>query len=214
MRGPVSKTRSAVLAFMAALAVVPAAAGAASLRVGTAALVSPGWTRIAGHYAGLDGIGAEPVFRAIARCRDHTADARVLDGVVQHVDAADGAVWLDVPGTPERLAPTTAACAAPELAVEMLVGPTVVASAPVTTDETVEAFAPVEPPPVERSQRKVALKGDKYGAGGADKRTETGLEWALDSRVSLQLNYERTSQSPMMPFDHDNGILTRVRIGF
>jgi hypothetical protein len=210
----VHKTRSAVFAMMAALAAVPVSARAASLRVGTPALVAPGWTRIAGHYAGLDGITAEPVFRAIARCRDHTADARILDGVVQHVDAGDGAVWLDVPGTPDRLAPSTPACAAPELAVEMLVGPDVVASAPVATNETATTFVPVEPPPVARAQRKVALKGGKYGAGGADKRTEAGVEWALDSRVSLQLNYERTSQSPMMPFDHDNGILTRVRIGF
>ncbi len=96
----------------------------------------------------------------------------------------------------------------------MLIGPDVVASAPVVTNETATTFVPVEPPPVARAQRKVALKGGKYGAGGADKRTEAGVEWALDSRVSLQLNYERTSQSPMMPFDHDNGILTRVRIGF
>jgi hypothetical protein len=199
---------------MAALAAGPVSARAASLRVGTPALVAPGWTRIAGHFAGLDGVSAEPVFRAIARCRDHAAEALVLDGVVQHVDAGDGAVWLDVPGTPDRLAPATAACAAPELAVEMLVGSDVVASAPVTTNETAAAFVPIEPPPVARAQRKVLLKGDKYGAGGADKRTEAGVEWALDSRVSLQLNYERTSQSPMMPFDHDNGILTRVRIGF
>src|SRR5262245_13833151 len=214
MRGPVFNTRSAVLAFVAALAAVPASARAASLRVGTPALVAPGWTRIAGHYAGLDGISVEPVFRAIARCGDRAADTRVLDGVVQHVDRADGAVWLDVPGTPDRLAGTTAACTTPELAVEMLVGPDVVASAPVTANETGAPFVPVEPPPVAPSQRKLVLKGDKYGAGGADKRTEAGLEWALDSRVSLQLNYERTSQSPMMPFDHDNGILTRVRIGF
>jgi hypothetical protein len=199
---------------MAALAAVPVSARAASLRIGTPALVAPGWTRIAGHYAGLDGITVDPVFRAIARCGDHGADTRALDGVVQHIDAADGTVWLDVPGTPDRLAQTTPACATPELAVEMLVGSAVVASAPVTINETATTFVPVEPPPVERSQRKVALKGDKYGAGGADKRTEAGLEWALDSRVSLQLNYERTSQSPMMPFDHDNGILTRVRIGF
>jgi hypothetical protein len=73
---------------------------------------------------------------------------------------------------------------------------------------------PVEPPPSHARSARSLLKGGKYGAGGADKRTEAGVEWALDSRVSLQLNYERTSQSPMMPFDHDNGILTRVRIGF
>jgi len=115
---------------MAALAAGPVSARAASLRVGTPALVAQGWTRIAGHFAGLDGVSAEPVFRAIARCRDHAAEALVLDGVVQHVDAGDGAVWLDVPGTPDRLAPATAACAAPELAVEMLVGSDVVASFP------------------------------------------------------------------------------------
>ena len=40
------------------------------------------------------------------------------------------------------------------------------------------------------------------------------MVWSLDSRMSVQLNYERTSQAPMMPFDHDNGILAHFRVGF
>jgi hypothetical protein len=55
--------------------------------------------------------------------------------------------------------------------------------------------------------------GQKYRAPFS-RRTEAGIAWLLDSRVSIHLNYERTTQAPMMPFDHDDGILTRLRIGF
>ena len=35
-----------------------------------------------------------------------------------------------------------------------------------------------------------------------------------DSHVSVQLNYERTAEPPMMSYDHDDGFLTRLRVGF
>ena len=60
---------------------------------------------------------------------------------------------------------------------------------------------------------RFSLKGQKYAARFGH-RTEAGISWALDSRLSIQLNYERTAQAPMMRFDHDDGILTRLRVGF
>ena len=100
--------------------------------------------------------------------------------------------------------------------MEMLVGATVVARVPVAKPDTVARVQPAylgPPPPPATSTRRLSVKGQKYGLPGS-KRTEAGVEWALDSRVSVQLNYERTSQPPMMAFDHDDGILTRLRIGF
>jgi len=70
------------------------------------------------------------------------------------------------------------------------------------------------PPPLPaQPARSVSVAGQKYGAPlGA--RTEAGVEWKLDSHVSIQLNYERTAQAPMMPSDHDDGLLTRLRVKF
>jgi len=71
------------------------------------------------------------------------------------------------------------------------------------------------PPRLAPPTRRLSLSGQKYGTPFAfSKRTEAGVTWVLDSRVSIQLNYERTSQVPMMPFDHDDGIMTRLRVGF
>ena len=73
--------------------------------------------------------------------------------------------------------------------------------------------SPASPPAPAPPARRFRLNGEKYRAPLTG-RTEAGVEWALDSRVSIQLNYERTAEAPMMPFDHDNGILTRLRIRF
>jgi len=71
------------------------------------------------------------------------------------------------------------------------------------------------PPTLAPPAHRLSLTGQKYATPFVfSRRTEAGVTWALDSRVSIQLNYERTSQAPMMPFDHDNGIMTRLRVGF
>ena len=204
------------LALAGAMACAASSGAATGLTVAPPVAVAPGWTRIAGRYTGVEGIAVEPVFRAVARCAGRE-DVRVVDGVVQHVARNEGAVWLDVPTTPERLARATPACGTPELVVEMRVGAELVAMAPVPPPvEEARRTAPVVDvaEPVRRSRSPLRLKGDKYGSARFGKRTEAGVEWTLDSRVSIQLNYERTSQSPMSRFDHDDGILTRVRIGF
>ena len=71
------------------------------------------------------------------------------------------------------------------------------------------------PPTLAPPARRLSLSGQKYGTPFTfSRRSEAGVTWALDSRLSIQLNYERTSQAPMMPFDHDDGIMTRLRVGF
>jgi len=71
------------------------------------------------------------------------------------------------------------------------------------------------PPTLAPHARRLSLSGQKYGTPFTfSRRSEAGVTWALDSRLSIQLNYERTSQAPMMPFDHDDGIMTRLRVGF
>ena len=184
---------------------------AAWLTIAPPVEVASGWTRITGRYASL---GAEPEFRATARCAG--GDERVLDCPV-HSRREDGTVWIDLPGTPGRLEAPGSQCAVPQLSIEMLVGSTVVASAPIARREgaasALNPAALAPPPPPVRTASRLHVGGQKFGAPSG-KRTEAGVSWALDSHVSLQLNYQRTSEPPMMALDHEDGILTRLRVGF
>ena len=45
-------------------------------------------------------------------------------------------------------------------------------------------------------------------------RSEAGLSWSLGGGVVLQLHYERGAYAPMMRQDHDDGILTRLKLSF
>ena len=45
-------------------------------------------------------------------------------------------------------------------------------------------------------------------------RSEAGVAWSLGGGLSLQLHYERGAYAPMMRQDHDDGILTRLKLSF
>lgn len=186
-------------------------AEAAWLAIAPPVEVARGWTRIGGRYSS---VGTEPQFRATARCGN--GDVQVLDSPVQS-RRDDRAVWLDLPGTPERFQTPGARCATPTLAIEMVVADTVVASAPIARPEvvtsTLNPAALEAPPQPAKTPSRFALTGQKFAAPSG-KRTEAGVSWALDSHVSLQLNVQRTAEPPMMAADHDDGILTRLRVGF
>ncbi len=192
--------------------VVPRA-DAASLSVEAPVPVAEGWTRAVGHY---DSGGDEPMFQAVARCASNPGEAHVLYSIV-HLAPAAGILWLDLPGTPQRLVPADVPCDTAELSVEMVVGARVVARAVLPQHEAMVRLRPaaLEPPaPDAPSQpNRLRLNGQKY-ASPVGRRTEAGLALSLDSHVSIQLNYARTAQVPMMPYANDNGILARLRFGF
>src|SRR5438445_384825 len=54
-------------------------------------------------------------------------------------------------------------------------------------------------------------RGDRRRPVASGRRTD---RWALSDRVTLNLTYERTAYAPMMPHDHDDGILTGLKLGF
>jgi hypothetical protein len=186
---------------------------AAKLTVGPPVLVA----RMEPHRGSLRGAGRgrrrAGVPRRRALCAGDAAD-QVVDGVVQHLARPRERSG----STSRRPRPARAGDGRLRHAQardrDARVGAKVVAVAPVPSSETVTASrrstsatgAPSSvgaPPEGRQVRRRAARQAD--GGGG---------QWALDSRVSIQLNYERTSQAPMMSFDHDDGILTRVRIGF
>ena len=183
---------------------------AASVSVGAPVPVAEGWTRAAGHY---ESQAATPTFQAVARCG---SDTYVLYSIV-HLAPAEGLLWLDLPGTPERLVSADVPCAMPELWLEMVVDAKIVASAPLPHHDALTsvpraALEPVAAPPPAPPSR-LHLNGQKY-LSPIGRRTEAGVALSVDSHLSLQLNYARTAQVPLMPYANDNGILARLRFGF
>lgn len=77
-------------------------------------------------------------------------------------------------------------------------------------DPTCVAVAPPEPPRPAPWLRVGGLKqrGPKLN------RSEAGITLALSEHLALQVHYERTAHAPMMHDDHDDGILTRLRLTF
>ena len=66
------------------------------------------------------------------------------------------------------------------------------------------------PPP---SSSRVQLRGQKWSAPQLQ-RSEAGIAWSPRPRVTLELNYERSALGPTMRHDHDDGIFTRLELGF
>jgi hypothetical protein len=195
----------------ATVMVVPGAQ-AVSLSMGAPVQVAAGWMRTAGYY---DSGAAEPTFQVVARCGPGSSDVHVLYSI--SVAPEEGTLWLDLPGTPNRLGPADVACEAPELSLEMIVDTKVVASTALPRREggaTSLPAATLEPAlPLPASKRRLRLNGEKY-ASPVGARTEAGVALSLGSHMSIQLNYARTAQVPMMGYANDNGILARLRFGF
>lgn len=196
----------------AATVMVVPGARATSLRMGEPVPVADGWMRAAGHY---DSGASEPTFQLVARCGAGASDVHVLHSI--HLVPDQGTLWLDLPGTADRLGPRDAACKTPELALEMVVDTQVVASAPLprrvrrATSGRAETQQEAIADPA--AKNRFRLSGQKY-ASPVGSRSEAGVAMSLGSHFSVQLNYARTAQVPMMGYSSDNGILARLRIGF
>jgi len=60
---------------------------------------------------------------------------------------------------------------------------------------------------------RMSVRGQKL-AGRPMNRSEAGLSWALGRHLAVELNYARNAFPPMMPNDHDDGLITRLKLGF
>jgi hypothetical protein len=69
------------------------------------------------------------------------------------------------------------------------------------------------PSPSPRTMPHLGLVGRRL-RGPQTGMSEAGITFAFGKRVTLDLSYERTSYAPLMPHDHDDGILTALKIGF
>src|SRR4029453_2170396 len=195
----------------AMVVVVAADTQAVSLSMGAPVQVADGWMRATGHY---DSGAAKPTFQVVARCGSASSDAQVLHDV--RVVPEEGVLRVDLPGTPDRPGAADYVCEAPELSLEMIVDTMVVASAPLPRREggsTSLAATTPKPAAVPEPESRFRLNGQKY-TSPVGSRSEAGVAMSLGAHVSIQLNYARTAQVPMMGYSSDNGILARLRFGF
>jgi hypothetical protein len=72
---------------------------------------------------------------------------------------------------------------------------------------------PPPPPEPVRPPSRLGVVGQKYAAPQT-RMSQAGLAWSLTERLSLLLSYERTAYAPTMSRDHDNGVLTGLRLAF
>ena len=77
------------------------------------------------------------------------------------------------------------------------------------TIDSADSFSP----PATPSSSRVQLRGQKWSAPQLQ-RSEAGIAWSPRTRVTLELNYERSALGPTMRHDHDDGIFTRLKLGF
>jgi hypothetical protein len=61
--------------------------------------------------------------------------------------------------------------------------------------------------------RRFGVIGEKY-RGPQTRMSAAGVTWSFTKRVMLELTYERTGYAPIMPVDHDDGIMTGIKINF
>ncbi len=200
--------KALVLAALAAAAPAQAEA-AATLAVTGVDRSHPGVVQIAVRYRG----GRSPSFRLTPNCRAAAPGEWVVAATVSVVPARRRAV-LELRDALGSLTDRRLPCQARALKVEMLDGGRVVASAQVPFDiPGPRALTAAPPPPLEPLAPRLGLVGLKLRAPQT-RTSEAGLTWALSDRVTLNLTYERTAYAPMMPHDHDDGILTGVKLGF
>jgi len=197
-----------IVGLVVALGMLATRAPAATVSVDTVERPGPGSLRIGVRWAG----NGAPAFRLVPVCRAPDRADRVVVATVTVVAARmrailethDELAWLvDRP------------CRATGLAVEMLRGRDVVARAdvPLALPAPREFVAPPPPPPLAREPSRLGVAGVKFKAPQT-RMSQAAVTWSLTDRVSFQLSYERTAYAPTMAKDHDDGILTGLKLKF
>jgi hypothetical protein len=109
----------------------------------------------------------------------------------------------------------TGPCRPTGLSVEMIEDRKVVASAgvPLALPAQRRFVVPAALPPPERTLPQLGIAGQKDRAP-ATRMSQASVTWSLSERLLFHLSYERTAFAPTMAKDHDDGILTGVKVRF
>jgi hypothetical protein len=191
------------------LAMLAGEVRAATLTVASVARPRPGWLRIAVRYAARH----VPAFRLTPDCAAARASDWVVAATVSVLPERHQAL-LDLPDDLAWLGDRRLGCTARGLTVEMLQEGHVAARAEVPLDVSVPPSLTAPPPPEPApALPRLGFVGQKTAAPQT-RMSQAGVTWSVSDSVKLQLSYERTGYAPTMARDHDDGILTGVRLGF
>jgi len=195
---------------LAVLAGLATEAAAATVSVTRVERLPPESLRIGVSYAAQD----PPSFRLVPVCHAAASAEWVVAATVRTVPA-HGEATLETHDDLAWLVDRRHPCRATGLAVEMLRGKVVVARAdvPMALPAPREFVPPPPPAPLAQEPSRLGVAGQKYKAPQT-RMSQAGVTWSLTDRVSLQLSYERTAYAPTMARDHDDGIVTGVKLGF
>ena len=201
--------RTQLLLAVVAIGVFATGAAAATLTVTDVARPRPGRLRIALRYEAA----GRPGFRLVRICPALPRLRRTLAATVS-VAGARKEVVLDVRDDPTGLVVRRPPCPVFGLTVEMMQRGRVVARAEVPSIPLTTTIAsPTPPPPPSAIPSRLGFAGGKYLAPQT-RMSQAGLTWSLSDRVKLLLSYERTAFAPTMSRDHDDGIVTGLKLTF
>ena len=197
--------------FLAVLGTVAlaSAAPAATVTVTQVGRPRPGWLRIAVRYDAP----ARPIFRVVPACPALPNSGQSLPVTVgvspsrkeAVIELHDDVTWFSEPANPCRVAGLT---------VEMLRRGRVMARASVpNVPPAATIAAPSPPPPASALPSRLGFAGGKYLAPQT-RMSQAGLSWSLTERLTVHLSYERTAFAPIMSKDHDDGIVTGLKLRF
>jgi len=195
------------LVVVAGLATEAAAATVSVTRVDRA---RPGWVRIEVQYATartpgfrlVPAGGCAPVWDALIASTVRIAPRHRR----AKLQTRDDFAWLADDDGP---------CRPTGLAVEMIEGRKVVASAsvPLALPAQRRFIVPPVLPPPERTLPRLNVAGQKERAPQT-RMSQASLMWSLSEHLLLHLSYQRTAFAPTMSKDHDDGIMTGVKVRF
>jgi hypothetical protein len=107
-------------------------------------------------------------------------------------------------------------CPVAGLTVEMVQRGRVVARAEIASAAPAPApdiAAPAPPPAPSAIPSRLGFAGGKYLAPQT-RMSQAGLTWSVNNWLSLHLSYERTAFAPVMSRDHDDGVVTGLKLCF
>jgi hypothetical protein len=201
-----TRTNPLMLAAILAGALATGAA-AATVTVTEVGRPGPGRLRIGVRYEAP----GRPVFQMVRICPSLRPPRRTVTATWSVVPSRRQA-FIELRDDFARLDPRRP-CPVAGLAVELTQHGSVVARADVPSIPPADVIAAPPPQLPSNLPSQLGFAGGKYLAPQT-KMSQAGISWALNSRLTLQLSYERTAYAPVMWRDHDDGVVTGLKLCF
>jgi hypothetical protein len=194
---------------LAAVVVTALATGApaATVTVTDVGRPRPGRLRIGLRYEAA----GHADFRLVRLCPSLRPPRRTVAATLSIVPARRNAV-IELRDDFARLDPRRP-CPVAGLTVELVQNGKVVARADVPSIPPVDVIAAPPPRLPSALPSRLGFAGGKYLAPQT-RMSQAGVTWSLNDWLTLHLSYERTAFAPTMSRDHDDGVVTGLKLCF